>query len=215
MSVEHFEFLVEEPSIEVVLRILLPKIIRNCSFDIHSYQDKNDLLKHLTNRLRGYSKWIPKNWRIVVIVDRDNADCKKLKDQLEKKALEANLKTRTAAQGYDWTVVNRIAEEELEAWYFGDWEAVQKAYPKVSSTIPNKARYRNPDSIKGGTWESLERILQRAGYFMSGLRKKELAKAISKYMVPERNKSHSFQVFLTALCESKKPWPETLFSETL
>jgi len=211
MSVEHFEFLVEEPSIEVVLRILLPKILRDCSFDIHPYQDKKDLLKHLPNRLRGYSKWIPKNWRIVVIVDRDNADCKKLKDQLEQKALEANLKTRTSTQGYNWTVVNRIAEEELEAWYFGDWEAVQKAYPKVAPTIPNKARYRNPDNIKGGTWESLERILQRAGYFTSGLRKKELAKAIAQYMVPEHNKSHSFKIFLTALCESKKSWPELLF----
>jgi len=213
MSVEHFEFLVEEPSIEVVLRILLPKILRDCSFDIHPYQDKNDLLKHLYGRLRGYSRWIPRNWRIVVIVDRDNADCKKLKDQLEQKALEADLRTRTSTQGYDWTVVNRIAEEELEAWYFGDWEAVQKAYPKVASTIPNKARYRNPDNIKGGTWEALERILQRAGYFTGGLRKKELVKAIAQYMVPERNKSHSFKVFLSVLCESKRPWPETLFPE--
>jgi integrase len=211
MSVEHFEFLVEEPSIEVVLRILLPKILRDCSFDIHPYQDKKDLLKHLPGRLRGYSKWIPKNWRIVVIVDRDNADCQKLKDQLEQKALEANLKTRTSTQGYDWTVVNRIAEKELEAWYFGDWEAVQKAYPKVAPTIPNKARYRNPDNIKGGTWEALERILQRAGYFTGGLRKKELAKAIAQYMVPERNKSHSFKVFLSVLYESKKTFCETLF----
>jgi hypothetical protein len=25
-------------------------------------------------------------------------------------------------------VVNRLAIEELEAWYFGDWEAVRAAY---------------------------------------------------------------------------------------
>lgn len=215
MGIEHFELLVEEPSIEVTLRILLPKILKECSFDIHLYQDKNNLLKRLPDRLRGYSKWIPRNWRIVVIVDRDNADCKELKNQLERIALEAGLRTRTSTQGYEWTVVNRIAEEELEAWYFGDWEAVQKAYPKVAPTIPNKARYRNPDNIRGGTWEALERILQRAGYFTDGLRKIENAKAIAQYMIPERNKSRSFQVFLSALREPTKPWPETLFPETV
>lgn len=215
MIVEHFEILVEEPSMEAALTILLPKILVDCSFKIHPHQCKQDLLKHLTKRLRGYAKWIPKNWRIIVIVDRDNDDCKKLKSRLEQIALEANLKTRTSAQGCDWTVVNRIAIEELESWYFGDWNAVQKAYPKVVQTIPCKPKYRNPDHIKGGTWEAFEKILQRAGYFTGGLRKIESAKEIAQYMVPKNNKSHSFQVFLTALCESKKPWPETLFSDDL
>jgi integrase len=195
MIIEHFEILVEEPSMEAALKVLLPKILVDCSFEIHPHQCKQDLLKHLAKRLRGYAKWIPKNWRIIVIVDRDNDDCKNLKARLEQIALEANLKTRTSAQRSDWTVVNRIAIEELESWYFGDWTAVQKAYPKVVQTIPYKAKYHNPDHIKGGTWEAFEKILQRAGYFAGGLRKIESVKQIAQYMVPKKNKSHSFRVF--------------------
>jgi hypothetical protein len=216
MIVEHFEILVEEPSMEAALKVLLPKILVDCSFKIHPHQCKQDLLKHLPMRLRGYARWIPRNWRIVVIVDRDNDNCKRLKSRLERIASKADLTTRSSTQRCDWTVVNRIAIEELESWYFGDWNAVQRAYPRVAQTIPYKAKYRNPDNIKGGTWEAFERILQRAGYFTGGLRKIESAKEIASHMVPKNNKSHSFQIFLSALCESKKkPWPETLFPEKM
>jgi hypothetical protein len=91
--------------------------------------------------------------------------------------------------------------EELEAWYFGDWEAVRRAYPKVDATIPAQAKYRDPDAIKGGTWEALERALKKAGYFKSGLRKVELARAVAEHMEPGRNTSHSFKVLRTALTE--------------
>ncbi len=69
----------------------------------------------------------------------------------------------------------------------------------VPETVPQKAGYRDPDAIRGGTWEQLERILQRAGYFRSGLRKNELARAVSAHMQPERNTSKSFQAFRSAL----------------
>jgi len=111
--------------------------------------------------------------------------------------------TRTLSHGGSWTLVNRIAIEELESWYFGDWQAVLEAYPRVPKTIPAKAKYRNPDAIAGGTWESLERILQQAGYFTAGLRKIEAAMAVADGMVPERNKSHSFQVLLSAFREHR------------
>jgi len=48
-----------------------------------------------------------------------------------------------------WQVVNRIAIEELEAWYFGNWPAVVATYPNVPENIPGKAPYRNPDAIAG------------------------------------------------------------------
>lgn len=47
---------------------------------------------------------------------------------------------RTGAGGAPWQLVNRIAIEELEAWYFGDWEAVRTAYPRIPSTIPNQQK---------------------------------------------------------------------------
>jgi len=43
----------------------------------------------------------------------------------------------------------------------------------VSPTIPNHAGYRDPDAIRGGTWEAFERILKRHDYFKTGLRKVE------------------------------------------
>lgn len=186
---------------EAALRILLPKVLGSTSFEVYPHPYKDDLLARLPERLRGYATWIPANWRIVVIVDRDDTPCVKLKTQLEKAASAAELTTRSRARGKPYVVVNRIAIEELEAWYFGDWEAVRASYPRVPATIPSKTKYRDPDAIAGGTWEALERVLQKAGYFSQGLAKLEAARSIAAHMVPERNTSKSFQVLRRALVE--------------
>ncbi len=125
------EFLVEEPSAEAALTNLVPKIVgRNVPFRIHPYQGKQDLLGKLTQRLRGYARWLPGDWRIVVLVDRDRQDCKALKERLERSARDAGLHTKTMS-GPDgpFQVLNRLAIEELEAWFFGDVEALVAAFP--------------------------------------------------------------------------------------
>jgi hypothetical protein len=53
------------------------------------------------------------------VIDRDNDDCIELKHQLNEIAGAANLKTRSSAGGGTYNVANRLAIEELEAWYFG------------------------------------------------------------------------------------------------
>jgi hypothetical protein len=195
MKVEHLEVLVEEPSMEAAISVLLPKILPAIEVSVHPHQGKADLLDKLPAKLRAYSSWIPETWRIVVLVDRDDQDCEQLKQELEVHAAAAGLATRsTAPVNTPWVVVNRLAIEELEAWYFGDWAAVRAAFPKVPATIAAKAGYRNPDGIKGGTWEAFERVLQQAGYFAGGLRKIDAARAVTPHMVPERNRSRSFQV---------------------
>lgn len=201
MSVAHLEILVEEPSMEAAMRALLPKLVGSLSFELYVHQGKADLLAQLPARLRGYKKWLPADWRIVVIVDRDEEDCAALKARLESAARAAKLPTRTGARGGAFVVVNRIAVEELEAWFFGDWASVRVAYPAVSPSIPEKAKYRDPDAIVGGTWEHLERVLQQAGYHAAGLPKIEAARAIAAHMSPERNTSKSFQVLRAALAE--------------
>ena len=100
-------------------------------------------------------------------------------------------------------MVNRIAIEELEAWFFGDWEAVRSAYPKVPASQLQKAGFRDPDAIKGGTWEAMERVMQGAGYFGGGLRKIELARSVAAHMVAERNRSASFRAFVEAVAAAK------------
>lgn len=99
-------------------------------------------------------------------------------------------------------MVNRIVVEELEAWYFGDWEAVRAQYPRVPATVPQRRGYRDPDAIAGGTWEAFERVLQKHGYFEQGLAKIDAARCLGARIEPERQRSASFQTFHAALKET-------------
>lgn len=197
----HIEFLVEEPSAEAALRGLVPKILGpDVEFRVIRFQGKKDLLNLLPGRLKGYKGWIPADWRIVVLVDEDRQDCMELKAEMEKAAEDAGLSTRSAARGGSaFQVLNRISIEELEAWFFGDVEALHLAYPRIPPSLETKSKYRDPDAIQGGTWEALERELQGKGYFRGGLAKIEAAKAISAHMDPDQNRSKSFQVFRDGL----------------
>jgi hypothetical protein len=192
--------IVEEESAEAALVSLLPKLLPETDFQIVRFQGKQDLFRKLLARLRGFQTWLPENWKILVLVDRDRDRCEDLKQQLESIALQAGLISTTAADpGSKFQIVNRIAIEEFESWFFGDWKAVHRAYPRVSSTIPAKEQYRDPDAILGGTWEALERVFQRHGYFKSGLRKIELARSVAPHMDATGNTSRSFQVFRDAV----------------
>ena len=203
MMAQHLEFLVEERSMEAFLRALLPSLLpEGRTFEIHAFQGKTDLLHKLESRLRAYARWLTEECRIVVMIDRDNDDCGALKAQLEETAGRARLLTRSNAGERPWQLVNRVVIEELEAWYFGDWQAVRAAYPRVSPAIPNRAPYRDPDAIAGGTWEAFERLLQKYGYFRTGLRKMEAARAIAPHIDPARNSSQSFGQFFNALSEA-------------
>jgi hypothetical protein len=191
------------PSLEMALRSLVPALAPNLSFEIYPSTGKQNLLGILPARLRGYASWLPADWRILIAVDRDDDNCIALKQQLDEIARTAGMTTRSEGvpQGQPFAVVNRIIVEELEAWFFGDWGAVREAYPRVNAQVPAKASFRNPDQIAGGTWEALERVLKRAGYFGGGLRKIEFAQSVAPLMDPQRNQSKSFQVFAEAVRE--------------
>ena len=199
----HLELLVEEPSMEAFLRTLLPRLLApGFTFEVHVFQGKGDLLSKLSARLRGYQRWLPPDYRLVVLVDQDDDDCRMLKKRLEDAATTVGLASRTQVGNQNWKVVNRVVIEELEAWYFGDWDAVRAAYPRVSASVVQQARYRDPDAIPGGTWEAFERILQRHGYFTTGLRKIEVAQAVAAHLDPDRNKSCSFATFRDVIAEA-------------
>jgi hypothetical protein len=196
----HIEFLVEEPSAEAALKNLVPKLMgEDISFNIHVFQGKQDLLKNLPKRFRGYRHWLPNDWYIVVLIDRDQEDCAKLKKKLEEIAHNEGFITRSNT-GIDgkFQVINRIAIEELESWFFGDVTALEITYPKIPRFLNEKRKFRNPDSIRN-TAETLEGVLRGAGYYMGGLPKIEVARRVSLYMEPKRNISKSFQVFCGAL----------------
>ena len=211
MPASHFEFHVEEVSMEAFLAAWLPRFLpRNCTFGIYPYPGKPALLRKIGNRLRGYANWMPAEYRFVVVVDRDRDDCKELKSRLEQICDHAGLQSRRTAGGPDWQIVTRIAIEELEAWFFGDWPAVRAAYPRVSANIPGGAARQDPDAIPGGTWETFERVLQRYGYFKQGLAKVKAATDIGRHINPAHNRSHSFAAFRDAVGEAvarKSPRP--------
>lgn len=167
---------------------------------MYPYNGKPDLLGKLGAHLRGYASWLPDDYRVIVVVDRDTDDCQELKRCMEDIASASGLLTKQAAPPTShWQVATRIAIEELEAWYFGDWDAVVVAYPGVASSVRAKVAYRHSDAIKSGTAEALERILQKAGHHRGGLRKVEAARAIGGKFDAGRCDSPSFRSFADAL----------------
>ena len=196
----HVEFLIEEESCAKVLEALVPVVVGNeTTFQTHVFQGKEDLLKALPQRLLGYKNWMPDDWRIVVLVDRDDADCRVLKKTLEQAAAGAGFLTRSMASRKRFKVLTRIAIEELEAWFLGDVPALVAAYPGVPVTLAKKRGFRDCDGISGGTWEALERVLKRAGYYSAGMPKIEVARNVARHMVIDRNRSHSFKAFCDGL----------------
>ena len=199
-EVKWVEFFVEEPSMEQALLTLVPMIRPGLDFQVHAFQGVDDMLDKLPARFRGYIGWIPADFRIVVVRDEDRKDCSEIKAQIQKIATEAGLSIKSKSKpNAPFQVLTRIAVEELEAWLLGDVPALMATYPGVSPTLANQKTYRDVDHIKGGTWEALERALQKAGYFHGGLPKIQVAREISANMDPDRNSSKSFQVFRDGL----------------
>ena len=191
-------FFVEERSMADFLHGFLPRFLpQDVETDVREFRGKQDLLKNLQNRLHGLTNYFPPVDHLFVLIDRDQENCHDLKSQLETTAKNVGLVTRTMVGGQSWQLVNRIVIEELEAWYFGDWEAVRAVYPGVNPNVARQSNYRDPDAIQGGTWEALERLLKSE--FPEGLRKSELARNVSKHIDPRRSRSHSFKVFCDAV----------------
>ena len=186
----HLEILVEEPSAEAALNELVPKLAPGCSFKLHAHQGKHDLLARLPAKLGGYAKWLPADYRIVILLDEDRQDCVVLKERVLAEGRKVGLSR---------SLLCRIAVEELESWFLGDVPALMKAYPGVPPTLGARRKYRDPDKIAGGTWEALERVLQDAGYFKAGLAKIAAARALAPHMNVEVNTSRSFRTFRDGL----------------
>jgi hypothetical protein len=191
-------FFVEEESAEAALIELVPRILagRDFDYEIFVFQGKQNMLKRLPARLKAYAHRPGDDWRIIVLIDRDNDDCLALKRQLEELAAQAGLVTRSRSIA-SYQLINRIAIEELEAWFFGDIEAIRSAYPRISGTLDRQTKFRDPDAIRGGTWESLEDVLKP--YHPGGLEKIRAAREIARHMQPDRNRSASFCAFRDAL----------------
>ena len=157
MAATHIELLVEDASMEAFLSALLPRLLpHDRTFGVHPFQGKSDLLGRLEDRLRAYARWLPADWRVLVVVDRDDDDCLELKQRLEVAAQRAGLRSRSRLGRSPWQLVNRIAVEELEAWYFGDWHAVQAAYRRVPASYQSALTRSFEKGSAPSRWQTAE-----------------------------------------------------------
>jgi hypothetical protein len=214
----HFEILIEDQSGKKMLDILVPKIIdvAQHTFTVHAYKGigripKNlhkvkdaatrHLLDQLPRLLQGYGKTFaayPDNYSaaVIVVCDLDDRCLKKFKTELL--AIAADCHPAPVA-------CFCIAVEEGEAWFLGDMDAIETAYPKYRQDVLNT--YRN-DSICG-TWEILAdavcnggaKKLSEGGYQTIGHEKSSWAEKITHNMNVEQNKSPSFCYFREKLRE--------------
>ena len=93
--------------------------------------------------------------------------------------------------GYGKHVLIRIPCRELESWYWGDIDAISKAFGKDLSYLKNRKKYREPDRI-GNPKQELKKLFPELGQ-IDGARK------IAPFMNIEKNTSHSFQVFVQGI----------------
>ena len=127
---------------------------------------------------------------VVVVVDLDDDDCLKFKQDLLNVLNACDPRPRT---------LFRIAIEESEAWLLGDRAAVKAAYPNARDAVLNAYAQ---DSIFG-TWEVLADAvyqggsakLKQLGFPADGEAKCEWARNIAPRMDVDRNQSRSFLVF--------------------
>jgi hypothetical protein len=175
-------FLVEEASMEEMLRGFLPALFPDWVEGVHwrciPHEGKSDLEASIPRKLRG---WRQPGVRFVVMRDQDSAACE---------AVKANLRTLCANAGRPDTLI-RIPCRELEAWYLGDLAAVDAGLgTRRLAALQNKRKYREPDRL-GSPSNELAKIApyqKRAG-----------SRAIGPHLDPARNRSHSFGVFVTGL----------------
>ncbi len=201
----HIEILVEDASGEKLLDAVLPKLLGEQgdphTWRVHSYKgigripknlkpgtdaSKRILLDRLPSVLRGYGK-TPGIDAVVVVLDSDRHDCTEFLAELKALVAGCNPAPNT---------LFRLAIEEMEAWYLGDRDALQAAYPRAKADV--LGRYAQ-DSVCD-TWELLadaiypggSAALKKTGWPLPGQIKCEWAERIGPLLEPDRNVSLSF-----------------------
>lgn len=206
----HLEFLVEGQSERTAFEPLLTKILGHYgnphTWRIHKHRGLGRLPEHpegrpnprdptllhnLPAKLRAYGRSLNPEDAVVVLVDLDDRpNCLVFKQSL------------SDLLHYCHPVPNhlfRIAIEELEAWFFGDPNALQAAYPKARMAVVNAY----VQDAQCGTWETLadaiypggSRALKRLGRAPCLAQKRIWARDIAPLMTVDANRSPSFQCF--------------------
>ena len=129
-------FLVEESSMKVFLKAILPKVLPdNVTYTIIHHEGKQDLERAIPKKLRAFRQ--PET-QFIVLIDQDSNDCLLLKSRL------AGL----CQEGGQENCLVRIVCHELESWFLGDLEAVGQAYNlNTLARRQREAKFRQPDRL--------------------------------------------------------------------
>jgi hypothetical protein len=172
-------FLLEEQSMKEVLTVILPKIIPTTFlFQCVHHNGKTALRKSIPIKTKG---WREPNVRFIIVQDKNSSDCRKLKEGLYNLIDESR---RDSA-------LIRIVCTELESWFLGDLNAVEKGYRINLSANKEKALFRNPDTISNA--KQVLKKLVPSYQQISG------SNVIAQFMDITKNKSHSFNVFIQGI----------------
>ena len=216
------EILSEDKSGAVVVERLAERITENEGLDVevnvHPHRGCGSLPKDMTakppkfasslldllpSELRAYNKvYAGKEIILIIAMDSDDKDPQALRQEIYSVASKFAPDIRS---------VVGISTEEIEAWILGDKNAIKDAYPDCNTEILDSYEQ---DSVCG-TWEILCRAISEnaddlieIGYPAIGHYKALWAETISRYMLPQKNVSPSFNTFKMALITAlKNPVP--------
>ncbi|MDR1888276.1 MAG: DUF4276 family protein [Zoogloeaceae bacterium] len=175
-------FLLEEPSMKVLLDGFLPRLfpgwVETQHFLCVKHEGKSDLDRSIPRKLKA---WRYPDDIFVIVRDNDNADCIAQKERL---------RAMSRAAGRPDTLV-RLVCQELESWYLGDLQALGKAFNMEVNTPGNKKRFANPD-----TWQKPSHEIRK---LLPPFQKISGARAIAGHLQKEKNCSRSFQIFIQGI----------------
>ncbi len=174
-------FLLEEPSAREMLEGLLPRLLpEELKTRYIVFQGKQDLEKQLERKLRG---WQQPDSLFVILRDQDSGDCQEVKSKLMELCQNAGNRR----------VLVRVACRELESFYFGDLEAVEKGLGlRGLAAKQNQLKFRASDNLGSPSGE-LSRLTGNQYQKVSGSR------SIAPHMSLDNNRSHSFNVLLSGI----------------
>jgi hypothetical protein len=176
-------FLLEEPSMRELLNNWLPRMfpgwVEGEHFQCIPHEGKSDLDRSIPRKLKAWR--IPGD-QFIIVRDNDNADCI---------ALKARLKKLCEKAGHSSTLIRLICQE-LESWYLGDLTALAAAFEQPRANTPaHRKRFADPDR-----WQKPSVEVKRIA---PTFQKNSGARVMAQHLNPERNRSHSLQIFVAGV----------------
>lgn len=159
----------------------LPRVLPDdLPFLVIPHQGKSHLQQSIPRKLRA---WREPGARFIVLMVQDSADCSIIKSRLQCLCYE----------GQREDTIVRIVCHELEAWFIGDLDALDQALGTNLTRSRGRAFKHEPDTIGSPSTE--------LAHAHPAFQKRATARAIAPLITtdPQRNRSHSYGVFLRTL----------------